>query len=705
MVDYQSLEQRKLLATLTVDTLSDTVDLNDGLVSLREAITAANNNASFGDAAAGDPTGDVIRFDAAISGGTIRLNGNQIVIFDDLMIRGGGVTVDADLQSRIFSIDTNERISISNFSFANGGAPTGSAVDHRADGTLQLSNTHFSNNQSSHDGGAIFKSSGTLRVGNSTFLGNASDNSGGAIHIYEGQLNLFQTTFEGNSAKQGGAISSSESTLYATETKFFSNRALRDGGAVRFTSDLTQALFSKVEMVGNRSVLGDGGALYASSEMSAYVLDSTFENNSTGRLQPSVAGGSGGAIRTLGDLIVKDSEISKNMAVRGLGGGVSARGGDVRLMDTTVGRNRAGGGGGGVHVRNADLVVVNTTISGNKIIVVNGSETAIPPIGNSGGGIYFDNDNDERSHKLVVRSSTLQNNNAADSGGAIFTTGGDASIIDSDIEKNTARGENSRDTYGGGIAIRFGNLDILKSTVSGNRILDSSNSESGNTPFGGGISFSGPVLNIGDSDIASNFSVGNGGAMALFSGDVTIFNSNVGSDTLGGNTAGSRSKATNDFFGNGGGIYVLSNRFFPVSLTLIGGSISENTALGSGGGIFSDREIFTFFVGPNSSGQATQITGNQALRTDGGGAFLTDSSSVFRDTIFENNSARGGAAIAVSGGSLRLAKVSNNSNASRRDDDGYQIDDDVDLTQSSATLQKLDLVISEMDATKDLPDV
>jgi uncharacterized repeat protein (TIGR01451 family) len=55
------LEARALLATITVTGTGDTI-ASDGLVTLREAITAANTNAASGDAPAGDAGVDAIEF-------------------------------------------------------------------------------------------------------------------------------------------------------------------------------------------------------------------------------------------------------------------------------------------------------------------------------------------------------------------------------------------------------------------------------------------------------------------------------------------------------------------------------------------------------------------------------------------------------------------------------------------------------------------
>lgn len=56
------MEDRVLLSTITVTSAGDTIDPNDGVVTLREAITAANTNAVSGDAPAGAPGLDSIAF-------------------------------------------------------------------------------------------------------------------------------------------------------------------------------------------------------------------------------------------------------------------------------------------------------------------------------------------------------------------------------------------------------------------------------------------------------------------------------------------------------------------------------------------------------------------------------------------------------------------------------------------------------------------
>src|SRR3954471_4069197 len=97
---YEPLEDRRLLAVVTVDTLADTVDFNDGHTSLREAIFATNTVAGA----------DTINFAPSLTANgpaTILLKQGELKITDALTINGPGasvLTIDASQLSRIFNI-------------------------------------------------------------------------------------------------------------------------------------------------------------------------------------------------------------------------------------------------------------------------------------------------------------------------------------------------------------------------------------------------------------------------------------------------------------------------------------------------------------------------------------------------------------------------------------------------------------------------
>src|SRR3954464_475885 len=88
---FESLEDRNMLAVLTVNSLLDTTVAGDGLVTLREAIIASNNDAATdtGDVGSG---ADTIQFAPALTG-TITLTGaTALSVTDSVTINGPGAT-------------------------------------------------------------------------------------------------------------------------------------------------------------------------------------------------------------------------------------------------------------------------------------------------------------------------------------------------------------------------------------------------------------------------------------------------------------------------------------------------------------------------------------------------------------------------------------------------------------------------------------
>jgi CSLREA domain-containing protein len=136
----ESLEDRRLLAVVTVTTLSDTVDFNDGLTSLREAIFAANIV----------PGADTLDFAPALTAAgpaKILLTGGELAITDALTINGPGadlLTIDASGSdptpgvshgdgSLVFRVDNANpnslvSVSISDLTLTGGDSQYGGAV-------------------------------------------------------------------------------------------------------------------------------------------------------------------------------------------------------------------------------------------------------------------------------------------------------------------------------------------------------------------------------------------------------------------------------------------------------------------------------------------------------------------------------------------------------------------------------------------------
>ena len=87
-LQVEKVEDRRLLTTITVTGVGDTI-ANDGVVTFREAITAANTNAASGDATAGTAGLDTIAFDIPGTGvHTIDLMSPLPAITDPIVIDG-----------------------------------------------------------------------------------------------------------------------------------------------------------------------------------------------------------------------------------------------------------------------------------------------------------------------------------------------------------------------------------------------------------------------------------------------------------------------------------------------------------------------------------------------------------------------------------------------------------------------------------------
>ena len=100
------------MALITVDSLNDAI-AEDGVVTLREAIQAANNDISVDGSVAGAGA-DEIQFAPGLTG-TITLGGTALEITEALTLSGPGannLTIDANGVSRVIDVTANVPLTV-----------------------------------------------------------------------------------------------------------------------------------------------------------------------------------------------------------------------------------------------------------------------------------------------------------------------------------------------------------------------------------------------------------------------------------------------------------------------------------------------------------------------------------------------------------------------------------------------------------------
>ncbi|WP_222435032.1 beta strand repeat-containing protein, partial [Phaeobacter marinintestinus] len=472
------------MANFIVTTFDDTV-ADDGVLSLREALTLAN--------AASDV--DTITFDAALSDQTITLGGTELVLSTDVTIDGdidgdnsADITISGGDVSRVFIVSAGT-------STLHALTITGGYVDGKGGGlyigssaTVHLSNSVLHYNRA-YDGGGIF-SLGTVTLTNSTLSGNIGDYGGGIFNA--GTATLINSTLSGNVAAPyslnrygregagGGLLNEGTATL--TNSTISTNYGKYGGGIYNAgTVTLTNSTLSE-----NRATYGGG-----------------IENTGTVTLTNSTLSGNeatlygGGGMINRGTATLTNSTLSMNYAY-GPGGGILNIG-TATLTNSTLSENRASYGGG---IFNAGTVTLtNSTLSENTAIIYYFS------------GLYFDPD-------LFTR--------VGDGGGIFNNPIGTATLINSTLSGNYARSGGGIHNYGTATlsnSIVLGNTAATNANVGGAVTVTATTSLTSGTAadvfaalnaYGGGLlaDNGGPVLTI-----ALNTSVTN---PALDAGDDSI---------------------------------------------------------------------------------------------------------------------------------------------------------------------------------------
>ena len=275
------LEERRLLATFTVNSTGDSGTGSGTSGDLRYCINQANANNQA----------NSIVFDSSVFGTakTIALTGGQLELSDTAgtqTITGpaAGVTISGGGTSRVFQIDTNVSVGITGLTITQGNVGSGSGGGLAADGggTVNVVDCTFSQNTASSHGGALGVK-GNVQVVDCTFEGNVAGANGGAIDSLDATISIQGSTFDDNTANSGdtlqgggGAISVGAGTVEIVNSTFYGNAApSANGGAINSNF---AAAFTVEDSTVDGNTSGDrGGGIYTIS--GPYSAQTTLSNS------------------------------------------------------------------------------------------------------------------------------------------------------------------------------------------------------------------------------------------------------------------------------------------------------------------------------------------------------------------------------------------------------------------------------------------
>jgi hypothetical protein len=380
---------------ITVNTLEDVVNFDDRLISLREAIYAANTV----------PGADEIQFDPLLfrtGPRTIAISAGELRITTAVKVTGPG--------AKLLTIDARES------------DPTPDVIDGLGSRVFLI--------RGHGEGGPV---GGEVTLSGLRLVGGDSGGDGGAIYSAATLTSIWDCTIENNSAVNGGGVSSFALDLRSSLVT--QNYASQDGGAVQASSAQILDCF-----VSRNSSGRDGGGIAAQF---VDVRQSDVVYNS--------AGGDGGGVRAE-ELRLKNSEIFKNHAGRDGGGARLSMG--ANIDSSTIAENQAADAGGGLWIQSlGSTMIASSTISGNGAASMGAGAyfQAASTYSGIGGSI-------ELVHSTIVRNriSYLSEYDDTSAGGGLFVEGGQLTIDHSIIAENGARiGPDLTGMFSASIELRF----------------------------------------------------------------------------------------------------------------------------------------------------------------------------------------------------------------------------------------------------------
>jgi CSLREA domain-containing protein len=281
--------------TITVNSTLDVANSNDGLCTLREAITAGNSNiasgATAGECGAGSMTdSDTISLTGVT--GIISLGSALPNIASDLTISGPGssqLTISGNNSFRVFNLTLSSpgTVSFSGLTISNGRAnmDVGGGIYNQNSANVNVTDSTVSNNSAVLGGGIANSSTGTFNITNSTLSNNSAGTAAGCYNG-SGILNIIGSTLNNNVAGSGGAgsgnggaINTGSNTLNVVNSTLHNNTAFGGGGGIYNNSPNATINISNSTLTQNFAVANGGGGVNNNNGGMVRFLNSIIADN------------------------------------------------------------------------------------------------------------------------------------------------------------------------------------------------------------------------------------------------------------------------------------------------------------------------------------------------------------------------------------------------------------------------------------------
>ena len=631
-------------AKIVLDLNGNTINRNlTSAIANGSVIYVDGGSLEITDSSVNDGVGTITGGNNTGNGGGIYVNNCGVLtlekglISNNLALTGGGVYNDTDSTftmngGEISGNSTNETISSANGGgVANRGVFTlndGAIINNAANyggagvqlyaGMLTMNGGAINGNTitrpTATSGGVEVASGATFEMNGGEVNGNTAAGGGGVYIASGGTFEMNDGEISGNTAtvNYGGGVYKNGGKLTINGGTISGNTAATEGGGVYSNGHLTITGGT----ISDNTAGTNGGGVYCTGSSSAqYIMNGVEISNNTAKTS------GGGVYFQTGTLMMGNGKISGNTSSSN-GGGVYCYYGTFAMNDGTISDNTANlNGGGGVYGYGTSSSPFTFTMKGGKIT----GNTALGSY--SGGGVRFG------SYSTFEMSGGTISDNTSTAGG------GGVTFYDSASSNFTMTGgeiSGNKASYGGGLYGSSTSSSNFTFTMTGGKITGNSTTGSGSNG-GGGVSIGNySTFTMEDGEISGNTAATYGGGVSFYnttsskfimeggvisgntatysgggvygyaSGSSYTFNFTM----TGGKITGNKSTGGSSYYG--GGVYIGSYSTF----TMEDGEISDNTAVGSGGGVYSSNSYNKFIM------NGGEVNGNTSTSSTGGGVYI-----------------------------------------------------------------------------------